>query len=199
MWRITSFGGPPGCCMNRNPTHPWQSLVPEKFRAEIVSTKEKNLVVAPRVTCSWFSNCPHSLSSIACKRGFDTYRVPAPYKSSLTSLSYAEMVFATVPDAPPTVRNQRATSCPAPISAKEPNTSAFRLIDRAFWCVPSFSGVSIPPPAGHRLYHFEDAFRTIEHCQPIDQAFIRLRLSRRPSPGITLPRFYNADAVVGEF
>jgi hypothetical protein len=30
------------------------------------------------------------------------------------------MVLATVPEAPPTIRNQRATSCPAPISAKEP-------------------------------------------------------------------------------
>src|SRR5215469_6691490 len=63
--------------------------------------------------------------------------------SSLTSLSYAEIVFATVPDAAPTIRNHRATSCPAPISANDPNFDVSRLIDSAFWCVPTLSSPAI--------------------------------------------------------
>jgi hypothetical protein len=35
-------------------------------------------------------------------------------------MSYAEIVFATVPDAPPAWKKIRATSWPAPISAKVP-------------------------------------------------------------------------------
>src|SRR5580704_1433728 len=49
------------------------------------------------------------------------------------------MLFATVPEAPPTTRNQRATSCPAPISAKEPNLDVSRFSDSALRCVSSFS------------------------------------------------------------
>src|ERR1700732_905782 len=49
------------------------------------------------------------------------------------------MVLATVPEAPPTTRNQRATSCPAPISAKEPNLDVSRFSDSALRCVSSFS------------------------------------------------------------
>src|SRR6201988_1050513 len=65
------------------------------------------------------------------------------------------MVFATVPDAPPTRRNHRATSWPAPISAKEPNIVGSRFNESAFWCVPILSGVDIAPLRGpNRLYHF---------------------------------------------
>src|SRR5580698_840074 len=49
------------------------------------------------------------------------------------------MVLATVPDAPPTRKKQRATSWPAPISAKVPYFFASRLIWSAFWLVSSFS------------------------------------------------------------
>src|SRR6478672_46700 len=47
-------------------------------------------------------------------------------------MSYAEMVFATVPAAPPTEKNQRATSWPAPISANVPYVVPSRLRDNAF-------------------------------------------------------------------
>src|SRR5438876_7052806 len=50
-------------------------------------------------------------------------------------MSYAEIVFATVPAAPPARKNQRATSCPAPISAKVPYLAASRLIQSALSCV----------------------------------------------------------------
>src|SRR5580700_9247632 len=53
------------------------------------------------------------------------------------------MVLATVPEAPPTIRNQRATSCPAPISAKEPNAAASRLRASALRWLSSFSGQAI--------------------------------------------------------
>src|ERR1700720_4492787 len=51
------------------------------------------------------------------------------------------MLFATVPEAPPTKRNQRTTSCPAPISANEPNVEASRFRVSALRCVSSFSVV----------------------------------------------------------
>src|SRR5216117_2674972 len=51
------------------------------------------------------------------------------------------MVLAIVPAAPPTRKNRRATSWPAPISAKVPYLVASRLIRRAFSSVPiSISG-----------------------------------------------------------
>src|SRR6266850_4785539 len=43
------------------------------------------------------------------------------------------MALATVPAAPPTAKNQRATSCPAPISASVPYQLVSRLSCRAFW------------------------------------------------------------------
>src|SRR6185437_6392496 len=54
-------------------------------------------------------------------------------------MSYAEIVLAIVPDAPPTRKNQRATSCPAPISANVPYLWGSRLIWRAFWSVLNVS------------------------------------------------------------
>ena len=42
------------------------------------------------------------------------------------------MVFATVPAAPPTEKNHRATSWPPPISANVPYVVASRLRDNAF-------------------------------------------------------------------
>src|SRR5258708_12678359 len=53
------------------------------------------------------------------------------------------MGVATVPEAPPTIRNPLATSWPAPISANDPKIESFRLIVSAFWCVPTFSSVGI--------------------------------------------------------
>ncbi len=51
--------------------------------------------------------------------------------ASLTVMSYADMLLAMVPAAPPTRKNQRTTSCPAPISANVPYLRASRLIWRA--------------------------------------------------------------------
>src|SRR3989442_13972231 len=45
------------------------------------------------------------------------------------------MPFATVPAPPPTRKNQRTTSCPAPISANVPYQRGSRLIFSAFECV----------------------------------------------------------------
>src|ERR671937_3008950 len=42
------------------------------------------------------------------------------------------MLLATVPAAPPTRKNQRTTSCPAPISANVPYQRGSRLILSAF-------------------------------------------------------------------
>src|SRR4249920_1665278 len=50
-------------------------------------------------------------------------------------MSYAEIVLAIVPAAPPTRKNQRATSCPAPISAKTPYLLGSRFTSSAFWWV----------------------------------------------------------------
>src|SRR5215471_14999239 len=43
-------------------------------------------------------------------------------------MSYADTLLATVPAAPPTLKNQRTTSCPAPISANVPYHRGSRLI-----------------------------------------------------------------------
>src|SRR6266545_6072118 len=51
--------------------------------------------------------------------------------ASLTTMSYAEIVLAMVPDAPPTWKKQLATSCPAPISANVPYLVGSRLTLRA--------------------------------------------------------------------
>ena len=52
-------------------------------------------------------------------RSYSTTRLKCA-SASLTTMSYAEMVLATVPAAPPTWKSQRATSCPPPISAIVP-------------------------------------------------------------------------------
>src|SRR5262245_51359000 len=61
-------------------------------------------------------------------------------------MSYAEMVLATVPAAPPTWKSQRATSCPPPISAIVPYFARSRLSARAFSSVDM--GVSVMRLAG---------------------------------------------------
>src|SRR3954471_6244908 len=58
------------------------------------------------------------------------------------------MVLAIVPEAPPTWKNRRATSWPAPISANVPYLLASRLIWNAFLFVPT----SI------------SAFMSVQHC-----------------------------------
>src|ERR1700753_869255 len=104
------------------------------------STKAKKRVPDPWLLFSWGVSWVHSFCTMAVERSLDTYRAPTPYKSSLPSLSYAEMDLATVPEAPPTTKNQRATSCPAPISAKEPKVDVSRLKVSALWWVSGFSG-----------------------------------------------------------
>src|SRR5258708_9889358 len=143
MSNTATLAGPPDVAWIASPPYPWHPFVPAKFRPDTVSTSAKTRFFALRFVCNPASNCFHSLSIIASRRGCETYRVPGPYRSSLTSLSYAEMVFATVPEAPPTIRNHLATSWPAPISANDPKIESFRLIVSAFWCVPTFSSVGI--------------------------------------------------------
>ena len=58
--------------------------------------------------------------------------------ASLTVMSYAEMLLAIVPAAPPTWKNQRTTSCPAPISANVPYLRRSRLMASAFCWVTRF-------------------------------------------------------------
>src|SRR5205085_2947938 len=60
-------------------------------------------------------------------------------------MSYADIVLATVPAAPPTWKNRRATSWPAPISANVPYFFASRFIWNAFLSVPrSISAFTFP-------------------------------------------------------
>src|SRR5258705_2188379 len=56
------------------------------------------------------------------------------------------MVLATVPAAPPTAKNQRATSCPAPISASVPYQLVSRLSCKAFWPADSAASDTPQPP-----------------------------------------------------
>src|SRR5579863_4717316 len=54
--------------------------------------------------------------------------------ASLTTMSYADMDLAIVPEAPPAWKNSRATSWPAPISASVPYFGLSKFMVRAF-CV----------------------------------------------------------------
>src|SRR6266478_1732907 len=83
--------------------------------------------------------------------------------ASLTVLSYAEIVLATVPEAPPTRKNQRPTSWPAPISANVPYLVASRLMWRALWPVSVISwssilGIAISQRANQILAHYLKRF-----------------------------------------
>jgi hypothetical protein len=57
--------------------------------------------------------------------------------ASLNVMSYAEIVFAIVPEALPAWKKCRATSWPAPISAKVPYWASLRLIVSALRLVVS--------------------------------------------------------------
>src|SRR5437660_8002166 len=64
------------------------------------------------------------------------------------------MLLATVPAAPPTRKNQRTTSCPAPISAKVPYQRGSRLIRSAFeWVSIVSSFMSTSGSLGLQLVH----------------------------------------------
>ena len=56
------------------------------------------------------------------------------------------MDLATVPAAPPTRKNQRTTSWPAPISAIVPYQRGSRLMRSAFWCVSDCCAMSSVMP-----------------------------------------------------
>jgi len=73
-----------------------------------------------------------------------------------------------VPDAAPTLRNQRATSWPAPISANDPKTLGSRLMESAFWCV------SIGSEAGTvslQKYVECSQQRTLPQCQATNHSW----------------------------
>src|SRR5213593_2660270 len=59
--------------------------------------------------------------------------------ASLIVMSYADIVLAIVPEAPPTRKNQRATSWPAPISTQVPYLLGSRFMRSALSCVVEVS------------------------------------------------------------
>ncbi len=67
---------------------------------------------------------------------------------------------AIVPAAPPTRKNQRATSWPAPISATVPYQRGSRLIRRAFWWV-SADCISWSTPVTAHLEAVDGAFAAL--------------------------------------
>src|SRR6266404_552188 len=67
-------------------------------------------------------------------------------------MSYAERDFAIVPAAPPAWKNQRTTSCPAPISAKVPYFGSSRLTLRALRFVVNSSVDSMASPGNGQTY-----------------------------------------------
>ncbi len=115
--------------------------------------------------------------------------------ASETVMSYAEMLLAIVPAAPPTRKNQRATSCPAPISAKVPYFVLSRLIWMAFWCVSS--GLvcigSLLRGAGIRVVSLRAAgvVRTAQY-----RADSTASTARSPSAATTTPSTANRSSFV---
>src|SRR5437870_6306982 len=69
------------------------------------------------------------------------------------------MLFATVPAAPPTRKNQRTTSCPAPISAKVPYQRGSRLILSALEWVSITSSFTASEPLNSALNETRQRFR----------------------------------------
>src|SRR6476660_3479300 len=66
------------------------------------------------------------------------------------------MLLAIVPAPPPTRKNQRTTSCPAPISANVPYQRGSRLIFNAFECVSIVSSFTLKrgSPSSHETRDF---------------------------------------------
>src|SRR5207253_4837278 len=77
----------------------------------------------------------------------------------------------SVPEAPPTTRNQRATSCPAPISAKEPKVDGSRFRVSAFWWVSSFSVEGIATFPSSELLSKRRASTILPHLSRRASAF----------------------------
>src|SRR6516162_9573989 len=71
-------------------------------------------------------------------------------------MSYAERDFATVPAAAPAWKNQRTTSCPAPISANVPYFASSRLTLRAFRFVVNSSVDSIGFSGKNRFLLYQE-------------------------------------------
>src|SRR4029077_5682516 len=93
------------------------------------------------------------------------------------------MLFAIVPAAPPTRKNQRTTSCPAPISANVPYQRGSRLIFSAFECVSIVSSF----PSQQTYPAFPALYVQIVHQSPQSKA--------RRSPDVKTGRQW-ADAGV---
>src|SRR5690242_3448826 len=87
------------------------------------------------------------------------------------------MLFATVPAAPPTRKNQRTTSCPAPISAKVPYQRGSRLILSALeWVsiVASFTARDLLNSSADETREFPgDIYVTESETRPgLDEEFL---------------------------
>src|SRR5581483_809800 len=92
------------------------------------------------------------------------------------------MALATDPEAAPTNRNQRATSWPAPISAKEPKIDGSRFRVRALRWVSSFSLAGIKLLGGRLEYACVIRCRgrvTYRHvrisCKPFGEFLLRYK------------------------
>src|SRR6185436_623221 len=128
--------------------------------------------------------------------------------ASLNVMSYADIALAIVPAAPPTRKNQRATSWPAPISANVPYFSGSRLTCRAFECVLSASvmprhygnaNTQIPPPLGGSGYlpgnnRFKPPFMpATSPAHPVSTATYCLPSTVKVLGGATIPELVSAS------
>src|SRR5437762_1544797 len=93
------------------------------------------------------------------------------------------MVFATVPAAPPTAKNHRATSWPPPISAKVPYFAGSRLSATAFCRVLEAASSMMERPENRRQHPATPSRRLSTPVLP------EVRVGERPSAGVELSRF----------
>src|SRR5438034_9723075 len=93
------------------------------------------------------------------------------------------MVFATVPAAPPTAKNHRATSWPPPISAKVPYFAGSRLSATAFRRVLEAASSMMERPENRRQHPATPSRRLSTPVLP------EVRVGERPSAGVELSRF----------
>src|SRR5437588_11188764 len=101
------------------------------------------------------------------------------------------MLFAIVPAPPPTRKNQRTTSCPAPISANVPYQRGSRLIFSAFECVSIVSAfTSQQTQPVFRALNFQIMHQSPQsnaRCDPDEKLSLRIikgkvRFGESPKP-----------------
>ena len=149
------LGSSCGWAWNLTPIQPWHSLPPREAAGDHG--------VGEGEEATWCRRARRSSRSMLSWNSWSSMRLQPARRDVAVDLAVdgvadrhvvgGDATWRWCPAAPPTRKNQRTTSWPAPISANVPYQRGSRLIRSAFWCVsdscpPPMSSV-IRPPAAH--------------------------------------------------